>query len=244
MNMKSPGQPYRRILFIWGFLMFVIFPALSRAQTVTEKSGVEFSCLVWDPLPMPEIFYLDGNDYMPLAFSLGNRSQPYPLKQATAFELYVKDAGEEGGTSYKLVGKAPLAAGSRQMLLVIIPAMGTGALPLRLMAVDDSMEAFPPGSFKFLNFSKDALQVKFGGRITGMPPGEIRIVKANIPEKGGFMPFMIGDSQGKIVFETRLFGQPAGREMVFIGNASEPEGLPKVMFLTQVIPPPPPEKKE
>jgi hypothetical protein len=239
--MKSPSQPYRKILIFCGLLMFVIFPALSRAQTVTEKSGVEFSCLVWDPLPMPEIFYLDGNDYLPLVFSLGNRSQPYPLKQATAFELYVKDAGEEGGTSYKLVGKAPLVTGSRQMLLVIIPAMGTGALPLRLMAVDDSMEAFPPGSFKFLNFSKDALQVKFGGQIAAIRPGEIRIVNPRIPEKGGFMPFMIGDTQGKIVFETRLFGQPTGREMVFIGNASEPERQHKVMFLTQVIPPAPQE---
>ncbi len=77
----------------------------------------------------------------------------------------------------------------------------------------------------------------FGGQITEIRPGEIQVVKAKIPAKGGFMPFMLGDPSGNIVFETRLFGQPAGREMVFIGNAAKPEGQPKVMFLTQVIPP-------
>jgi hypothetical protein len=219
-----------------GVFLLAIFPALARAQTAQENTGISFSCLVWEPLPMPEVFYLDGKDYLPLTFSLGNRSQPYPLKQATAFDLYVRDTGEQGETAFKRVGKAPLVAGSRQMLLVIIPAADPDALPLRLMAVDDSLDTFPPGSFKFLNFSKEALQVKFGGQITAIRPGEIRVVKAKIPAKGGFMPFMLGDPSGNIVFETRLFGQPAGREMVFIGNAAEPEGQPKVMFLTQVIP--------
>ena len=83
------------------------------------------------------------------------------------------------------------------------------------------------------------LGMGFGGQITAIRPGEIQVVKAKSPAKGGFMPFMLGDPSGNIVFETRLFGQPAGRKMAFIGNAAEPEGQPKVMFLTQIIPPQP-----
>jgi hypothetical protein len=202
---------------------------------------VEFSCLVWEPLPIPEVFYLDGKSYLPLEFSLGNRSQLYPLKQATGLELFVKESGANGATTYKLVGKAPLAAGTRRMLFVIYPVPNSGGLPLRLIAVDDSLNTFPPGTFKFVNFSNSALQVKFGGRNTKLPAGDISVVKSNVSEKGGFLPFLIGDANGQIVFETRLFGQSSGREMVFIGTPAEPGGLPRVMFLTQIIPPEPPK---
>ena len=233
-------QSFRYLVFA-GVLLLAACPALLRAQSTTEKSGVEFSCLVWDPLPMPEVFYLDGKRYLPLEFSLGNRSQLYPLKQATDLQLYVKDAGAAGAATYKLIGKAPLVGETRRVLFVIYPVPDAGGLPLRIFCVDDSLDTFPAGTFKFLNFSNSALQVKFAGQITKLPAGEISVVKSNVSEKGGFMPFLVGDTNGKIVFETRLFGQPAGRDMVFIGNPAEPGGLPMVKFLTQVIPPDPPK---
>lgn len=230
---------FLRYLLFSGIFLSALGPAQLRAEVSTGRSEGEFTCLVWEPLPIPEIFYLDGKKYLPLEFSLGNRSQIYPLKQATDFQLYVKDSNAKDGSSYKLVGKTPLVSGSQRMLLVICPAPNSGGLPLRLYCVDDSLDAFPPGTFKFLNFSNGALQFKFGEQITKLPAGEISVVKSNVSEKGGFMPFLIGDANGKIVFETRLFGQPTGREMVFIGNPAESGALPKVMFLTQIIPPEP-----
>ena len=216
-------------------------PALLRAEPANGKPAVEFSCLVWEPLPNPEVFYRDGKAYLPIEFSPGNRSQLYPLKEVSDLELYVKEVGADGALTYKLVGKAPLVAGTRRMLFLIDPAQNPTGLPLTIFGVDDALDNFPPGTFKFLNFSKSALQVKFGGQTTPLPADEISVVKSNVPKLGGFLPFVVGDAHGKTIFETRLFGQPTGREIVFICPPAKPAGPPRVKFLTQIIPPEPPK---
>ena len=203
----------------------------------------EFSCLVWESLPIAAVFYRDGNSYLPLEFSPGNRSQLYPLSEVTALELYEKVTAADGATTYKLVGKAPWQAGARRMLFLVDPVPNATGMPLRIFGVNDALDVFPPGTFRFLNFSNATLQVKFAGQVKKLPAGEITIVKSNVSEKGGFLPFQIGDSDGKVVFETRLFSQPSGREMVFIGNPAEPGGLARVKFLTEIIPPEPPKPK-
>jgi hypothetical protein len=107
--------------------------------------------------------------------------------------------------------------------------------------MNDALDVFPPGSFRFVNFSAAALQVKFGGQIHKLPAGEMSVIKSNVSEKGGFLAFFMGNATGKIVFETRLFGQPTGRDMVLIGPPARPEGEPMVKFLTEIIPPEPPK---
>jgi hypothetical protein len=208
-------------------LLLAAGPALLRAQAASGMPGVEFSCLVWEPLSIAEVFYRDGKSYLPLKFSPGNRSQLYPLKESTGLEFYEKATGADGATTYKPVGKAPLVKGARRMLFLVDPVPNSTGLPLRIFGVNDALDVFPPGTFRFLNFSSAALQVKFAGQTNKLPAGEISVVKSNVSDKGGFLPFQIGDSDGKVVFETRLFSQPSGREMVFI--------------LTQIIPPEPPK---
>jgi hypothetical protein len=224
-------------------LLLAICPALLRAQSATEKPGPEFSCLVWEALPIAAVFYRDGKSYLPLVFSPGNRSQLYPLKDAAALELYEKVTAADGATTYKLIGKAPWLAGARRMLFLVDPVPKATGMPLRIFGVNDALEVFPPGTFRFLNFSSATLQVKFAGQVNKLPAGEITVVKSNVSEKGGFLPFQIGDGDGKVVFETRLFSQPSGREMVFIGNPAEPGGLARVKFLTEIIPPESPKPK-
>lgn len=222
-------------------LLLATYPALLPAQAASGKPGVEFSCLIWEPLSIDEVFYRDGKSYLPLEFSPGNRSQLYPLKDTTSFELYEKATGADGAATYKLVGKAPWIAEVRRMLFLVDPVPNATGLPLRIFSVNDALDVFPPGTFRFLNFSSATLQVKFAGQVNKLPAGEITVVKSNVSEKGGFLPFQIGDSEGKVVFETRLFSQPSGRDMVFIGNPAAHGGLAKVKFLTEIIPPEPPK---
>lgn len=238
--MQSRSPISRRLLrCLISVLLLAASSALLRAQPALAKPALEFSCLVWEPLPVPAVFYLDGKSYRPLELSPGNRSNLYPLKESAALELYTRDVGAGGAESYKLVGKSPLVAGTRRMLFVIDPAQQSAGLPLAIFGMDDALDSFPPGTFKFLNFSVSALQVKFGGQISPLPAGEIRVVKSNVPKSGGFVPFLVGDAHGKIIFETRLFCQPTGREIVFIGPPAKPAGPPRVKFLTQTIPPEP-----
>jgi hypothetical protein len=126
------------------------------------------------------------------------------------------------------------------MLFLVDPVPNATGLPLRLFGVNDALDVFPPGTFRFFNFSTAELRVKFAGQATRLPAGAMSLVKSNVAENGGFIPFLIGDPQGEVVFETRLFSQPTGRDMVFIGAPAQPGGRVLVKVLPQLIAPEPP----
>jgi len=231
-----------RFLFASCAFLLVSCPASLRAQA-SGKPTVEFCCVVWDPLPMTAVFYRDGKNYLPLEFSPGSRSPCYPLKEAGPLELYEKSASAEGASTYKLLGKAPLVAGAWQMLFLIDSVPNSTGLPLRLFGVNDALDVFPTGTIRFFNFSTAALQVKLGEQVSKLPAGEMSVVTTNVTKNGGFIPFLIGNPRGETVFETRLFSQPTGRDMVFIGAPAQPGGRTLVKVLPQLIAPEPPQPK-
>jgi hypothetical protein len=211
------------------------------AQSAASAASLKFSCAVWEPLPISPIYYRDGKSYLSLEFSPGSRSKLYPLKVGNALELYKKVTAEDGEITYQLVGKAPWIAGARRMLFLVDPVANASRLPLKLFGVNDALDVFPPGTFRFFNFSNTTLEVKFGGQVSQLTKGESTVVKSNVSDQGGLLPILMADTNNRIIFENRLFAQPDFREMVFIGNPATPNGTPKVKFLTQVIPPEPAE---
>jgi hypothetical protein len=216
-------------------------PEQMHAQSAAAKPAVEFCCVIWEPLPITAVFYRDGKSFLPLEFSPGNRSRHYPLKDGNALELFEKVTAADGALTYKLVGKTPLVAGARRMLFLVNPAPNAAGLPLRLYGVNDALDVFPAGTIRFFNFSPTELQVKFAGQASKLPAGEMSLVKSNASENGGFIPFLIGNPKGEVIFETRLFSQPTGRDMVFIGAPAQPGGRVLVKVLPQLIAPEPPQ---
>lgn len=222
-------------------VLLAMFPICSRAQSAAENSALEFCGAVWEPLPITEIFYRDEKNYLPLEFCPGSRSQLYPLKAGSALELFERGTTADGASTYKLIGKAPLVAGARRMLFLIDQVPNATGLPLRLFGVNDALDVFPPGTIRFFNFSNAELQVKFAGQANKLTAGAMSLIKSNVPENGGFIPFLIVDPKGEVVFETRLFSQPTGRDMVFIGAPAQPGGRVLVKVLPQLIAPEPPQ---
>lgn len=220
-------------------LLWTAAPLPLGAQSPSSADSLKFSCAVWEPLSIDPIYYRDGKSYLPLELHPGMRSKLYPLKQADSLELYKDAVGPDGKSTYELVGKAPWVAGARQMLFLVDSVPNASGLPLRLYGMNDALDIFPPGTFRFFNFSSTTLQVKFGGQVSKLPAGESTVVKSNVSDQGGLLPIYMADANNRIVFENRLFAQPDFREMVFIGNPAKPNGTPRVKFLTQVIPPEP-----
>jgi hypothetical protein len=72
-------------------------------------------------------------------------------------------------------------------------------------------------------------------------PQDINVVHPNIPELGGFLPFVIKDSEGRTGLQTRLFVPPRGRKMVLIVPPTKMGEKLAVLFLPQIVPPPLPE---
>jgi hypothetical protein len=220
-------------------ILWVIFPALAGAQASDAPSAVKFSCVVWKELPYPGIFYRQKEKFLPLTLPARQRSEMYPLEGQEALELYIAKDQPNGNPGYELVGKATLPQGSKQFLFMIQESPDGSQLPLRIFGMDDSLDAFPAGTFRFLNFTSLPLQVDFGGSSHKLPPEAIKVVVPAIPELGGFLPFIIKDASGHIGFQTRLFGQPRGRKMVMIVPPSKQDEKLSVLFVPQIIPYPP-----
>ena len=211
------------------------------AQQQEKKKGVQFSCMLWEgPLPQ-KIYYQDGEDYREIIPYTSSRSLPHWLKKSKEFRLFTmsqpeaKD-GKEQEPVYTLVGQSKLLPGISPILFLLIPSQGEDGFKIRILSLDDSLEGFPAGSFRFANFSAADLMVKFAGAVKKIPAREMTIMQSKIGNNGGMVPFLIGNEKGEKVFETRLFAQASGREIVFIGPPKKEGGLPSVRFLPQLLP--------
>jgi hypothetical protein len=230
--------PRNICLYIAAGLLFALLPMQSmQAQAPQVRSSIEFSCVSWEALPFSELLYREGHSYLPLESRPKVRSQLYPLKGGhEALELYIKGLDEDGQLIYKLVAQAPIAVGTSRMLFFIQESKSAEGLPLNMFGVDDSLAVFPMGSFRFVNTTNVRMQVLFPNTKGALPARGMKVLTPKIPKLGGFIPLYVTDMEKNIVFETRLFGQPRGRKMVFIQAPEKQGGRARVRFLPEIIP--------
>ena len=219
------GKSRSILLLFAGFLLCEHV----HAQGQEKKQGIEFSCMLWNG-PLPEkIYYQDGEEYREVIPFTSSRSLPHQLEKSTQFRLFTMSGaeGEDEEPVYTLVGQAALLPGVQRILFILFPTKdeASEAIKIRIMALDDTLNGFPPGSFRFVNFSGSDLLVKFAGIIKKIPTQQITLMQSKIGKLGGLVPFMLGDNEGQKIFETRLFAQPNGREIVFIGKPKEVGGI-------------------
>ena len=197
-----------------------------------------FTCLYWEGLPKETLYYRVGEEFVPIKFEDSIRSQDYSLKRMKSFELY-RDAvkPKEGAPPYDLLTKTAIPSGGNRILFLVIPFQKEGEtlLDYRVIAMDDSLSAFPLGTFRFANFTRQPLLVKFAGEIQKIAAADMTVMSCKPGEAGGFRPFMIGDAKGKQIFGTKLFGQPSGRELVFISPPlRRGSTVPRVKFISEL----------
>jgi len=166
MKAFKPMRKLRCILLLFaGFLLC----GHVHAQGQEKKQGIQFSCMLWSG-PLPEkIYYQDGEDYREVIPFTSSRSLPHQLEKSTQFRLFTMSEveGEDEEPVYTLVGQTALLPGVQRILFILFPTKddASEALEIRIMALDDTLNGFPPGSFRFVNFSGSDLLVKFAGII-------------------------------------------------------------------------------
>jgi hypothetical protein len=228
---------FRQVLYtpILTAILWASAHAWVQGQAASGKAPFQFSCVVWKKLPYPTVFFRQADKFLPLELLPRQRSKIYKLRGQN-LELFIEKKQPDAKPGYQLVGKAPLPTGTKQMLFLIREAGKGAKLPLSVFGMDDSLTAFPVGSFRFFNFTKFAIQVEFGGKTNKLNPKAAKVVTPDIPKLGGFLPFYIKDLNGNIGFQTRLFGQPRGRKIVFIVPPVKESENVSVLFLPQIIP--------
>ena len=229
-------------------LLFALFSfALPVSLQAKEKSpghsgSIQFSCVALEKLAYPELFYHHHGEYLPIEISVGQRSKAYPLKGDEALEWFIRKkmpagaAESNAAVEYERIGTAPLLPDVKRILFLLDAKKDVNGLPLRVLGIDDSLEIFPAGCYRFFNQTPDLLRIEFGGATHDLPPGALKVVTPELPEAGGFLPVIIRDEQGRILLENRFLAQRTVRELVIIGPPAEGRTEIAIQSLSEIIP--------
>ena len=206
-------------------LAVLISGSFTCAQEPTESSdsgeakpytGKAFSAIALSKIPYENLYYRNGTKFIEIIWKNSRRSDPYPLSEAEALELFIEHDDPE--QPYRLVGKASLVANTQKMLYFVglNGSKQEGQLPLKLYGIDDSQTVFPDSSYRFINFAPVPLVVDFNKKRFAVKPGQPKVQKVSLSEAGEFTPFVVRTSKGKVLGGTRLFSHATNREMVLI----------------------------
>jgi len=225
------------LLSVICLLFLAASPSGLQAQTHGgQVPGRVFSLVAWATLPHPELYYQNGNTMSELKVKIGRRSKSYPFSVEGVLKIFTVERDLEGKEEYKLVGQASMLEGSKEMLFVVVANKRATGLPLAMFGINDSLDVFPAGSFRFMNFTSVPMEGHFNGETFRLKPGKTTVVESKSESGGGLLPFYIRTLDGVMLYETRLLGQPSGREIVFITPPSNESGRVNIKFLPQTVP--------
>ncbi len=221
-------------------LSLLIASVACLAQTESRKakhSSYKITCLYWEGMPSEDLYYREGRSFHRLKFKQAQRSSEISLRGMKEFELYRKVAQPQPDElPYELLSRCTIP-NAPEILFIIIPYERQEALMYHVYAMDDTLASFPRGSFRFVNYTTENIQVKCGAQTQQIAPLGLWCMASVDSPEGGFVPFILGDSNGKIIYGTRIFGQPSGRELVFIIPPLKKGGTPRVKFISQLVDP-------
>lgn len=226
------NRPNRLIVGL-VIIFLAAFPPLLAQSSSSAQAPSEFSCVIWKSLGLGQIYYLNNDNYEPLGFRKGTRSDTFPLSGQGSLKLFTREE-VEGELIYDLVGEGKLPASTQQILFLIRKNESNSGAPLVVLGIDDSSKSLPAGSYKVINFTNKQLELRVNQSTDRVKPRAVKVVRPDIPEKGGFLPFYIGDQVKGVIYETRLYCQRNAREIVFVFPSDGKRPI-SVKFLSQLV---------
>ena len=229
--------------------LLVLFSLLSDQLLAEEKAEeqqaskvIECSFLHWGDVPEEKLFFRMGEEYHPMTFRMSARAGKISLKRMAEFEVFRElENPVEGEAAYEFLASAAVPSEFGKLLFLVLPSDKEEG-QYRVVAMDDSVEAFPRAYFLFVNLTEQMISVEFSGETQEVEVNENAVMQSNVDEKGGFIPCIMRDPDGETIYGTRLFAQPNGRELVLIRSGiREGNNRPRVKFISQSVAAPVPE---
>lgn len=207
-------------------------------QTSIRKAQATFSCATWEKMFSHEVYYRFGKKYAPVSFIMGRRSEAYPLAPGEEFALYKQVQNEEGETTYVPVVKCKVPRHGGKLLVILEKVTNAaGKSKVYLFPMDDAVQNFPRGTYKFVNFVRRPLDVSFGKVQKTIAPAKNVVVDPKIPSSGGFVPLYVRfPNSSKVVLEESVYGQYLSRCIVILSESKNPRRPMRMRFLNEVVP--------
>lgn len=176
--MKSLNIP--PTVFSLSCAILLLAPPAQAQETGQKVNGeVLIRTLGWG-VSQSDLYYLTGDDYLPLSLSEGGLSGYHPYSGSRSFEVFRKVTDEATGAErYDPFVESALVAGADQQILVFFQSP-TDREVVRVFAYDDSIERMGEQAVFIGNFSPLDLAFQINGEDRfGLKPGESRIIEHN-----------------------------------------------------------------
>ncbi len=108
---------------------------------------------------------------------LNNETNVLKFKGSGPLVFTVRSNPVSATDSNQVLGQVEIPAGAKSLILLFLPATAeSGNFHSRVMAIDDSAAAFPPGSFKVANFATLPVKIDLETESFEFAAGEVRII--------------------------------------------------------------------
>lgn len=167
---------------------------------------------------LPELFYLDGDGYAPVEYSMGGVSPSYPYPGGSPLRFYVRTPGdEEEEWIYRAVFEVTVQSDWTEILVVLLPDYN-GEGKLKAFAVNTTPTNFEPGTIHVYNLSPRSVVLNADNEIyplQSLQPIEIDIsgIERNL------LPVALAleeDSEFELVYRKRWSMRPTIRGIYFL----------------------------
>ena len=210
---------------------------LAESEPSQPTKVINCTYICWDETPNEQLFFRMADEYLPMEFMRGKRSNPISVARMDTFQVYRKKNGSgDEAPLHEFVGETLVPKSAKELLFLIIPP-DEQEEKYRVFALDDSVEVFGRKTFRFVNLTKQTLSVEFANNTQDIYPDADAVIPTKVDESGGFVPCIMRNPESKIIFGTRLFCQPNSREMVLIRTSmTKNKNKPRVKFFSQFVP--------
>lgn len=151
------------------------------AQQPQTAPPVSFRAVLHDPVhPVAELFYTDKTGVVvPLEFRPQDLSRAmFTLPVNGSLVLYDKAAVDPENPTASLAATVKIPPDIKQAIVVVVPAAAGDKPAYRMLVIDDSTKAFPPGESRVLPLVSLETAIQAGehrlpvhpGKITSLPP--------------------------------------------------------------------------
>ena len=165
-----------RLLGALPLCILILLCTTYAQSSSSKKGGITCYAVALEKLVLTDLYYRDGKVIKPLKPQQSRRGKPFQLKTGTTrFDLLVKSPDPEATTPYAVIASTSLPEGAREVLLILDNTPATPATPIGLVALDDTLQGFPPGAIRFANLTGERMYVIINDTPAKLPPNQYTV---------------------------------------------------------------------
>ena len=220
----------RIIIIVFAFLVANV---CAQAPTPAIKKTDAFFRTLGLSVDLQDLFYMHEKKDVPIRVTQDARSEFYPLPNRPMVEFYRIEKAPDGTNQRIPVAQAALPTGAKLLLFVF--STDPAKTPL-VETLDDSLTAFPGGSYRILNRLDQPLEAIIKEQKKAIPARSVALMDARGPGRTRFVQvFVAGKPNPRLILSNNWAFYDSVRTLVVVAPSDNPIGTPLVARITEPI---------